>query len=589
MEVKRIFDLLPRYEKEFEPKDDALAGKINGKWVKYDIKTIRQTVDNISFGLMKLGVKKGDKVATISPNRPEWNLVDHAILQLGAVHVPVYPTISESDYKYILRESDAKYVFISGKEIWRKIEHILPEIDGVLGVYTFNEMEDQKHLNDLIEMGKAHSRTEELEAIKKSVSPNDVATMIYTSGTTGDPKGVMLSHNNILSNVNAVYHIFPVDQYSRSISYLPLCHVYERTNIYVFMYLGVSIYYAENMGTIAANINEVKPHILTTVPRLLEKVYDKILAKGRKLTGIKHQLFFWAVRLGEKYEYDISNPFYLAQLKIADKLIFSKWREALGGNMRAIISGGAAIQPRLAKVFNAAGLPTLEGYGMTESSPVIAVNTFEKGQRKIGTVGPPLKNLEVKISHEGEILAKGPSIMMGYYKKPELTKEVVKNGWLHTGDKGVIDKDGMLKITGRLKEIFKTSMGKYISPALIENKFKESSFIDQMMVVGENQKFAAALIVPDFEYLKQWCALHDVNCDNNKQVIKEKAIRDRLRKEISEYNKHFGDYEKIKKFELIDHEWSIETGEITANLKLKRRYIHNKYRDIINGVFKKRN
>ena len=585
MEVKRIFDLLPRYDKAFEPKDDVLAGKIDGKWVKYDIKTIRQTVDNISFGLMKLGIKKGDKVATISPNRPEWNFVDYAILQLGAVHVPIYPTISESDYKYILRESDAKYVFISGKEIWRKIEHILPEIDGVLGVYTFSEMEDQKHLRDLIELGKANRKEEELEAIKKSVSPDDVATMIYTSGTTGDPKGVMLSHNNILSNVSAVYHIFPVDQYSRGVSYLPLCHVYERTNIYVFMYLGVSIYYAENMGTIAANIQEVKPHILTTVPRLLEKVYDKILAKGRKLTGIKHRLFFWAVRLGEKYEYDISNPFYLAQLKIADKLIFSKWREALGGNMRAIISGGAAIQPRLARVFNAAGLPTLEGYGMTESSPVIAVNTFEKGQRKIGTVGPPLKNLEVRISHEGEILVKGPSIMMGYYKKPELTNEVVKNGWLHTGDKGIIDKDGMLKITGRLKEIFKTSMGKYISPALIENKFKESPFIDQIMVVGENQKFAAALIVPDFEYLKQWCSLHDVNCENNKQVIKEKAFRDRLKKEINEYNKHFGDYEKIKKFELIDHEWSIETGEITANLKLKRRYIHNKYRDTINSLF----
>ena len=585
MEVKRIFDLLPRYEQEFEPKEDVLAGKINGKWVKYDIKTIRQTVDYISYGLMKLGIKKGDKVATISPNRPEWNFVDHAILQLGAIHVPIYPTISESDYKYILRESDAKYVFISGKEIWRKIEHILPDIDNVLGVYTFTEMEDQKHLSQLVDLGKSNANPGQLKAAKEDVKPDDVATMIYTSGTTGDPKGVMLSHNNILSNVSAVYHIFPVDQYCRSISYLPLCHVYERTNIYVFLYLGVSIYYAENMGTIAANIQEIKPHILTTVPRLLEKVYDKILAKGRKLTGIKHQLFFWAVRLGEKYEYDIANPFYLAKLKIADKLIFSKWREALGGNMRAIISGGAAIQPRLARVFNAAGLPTLEGYGMTESSPVIAVNTFEKGQRKIGTVGPPVKNLEVKISPEGEIMAKGPSIMKGYYKKPELTKEVVENGWLHTGDKGVIDEDGMLKITGRLKEIFKTSMGKYISPALIENKFKESPFIDQIMVVGENQKFAAALIVPDFEYLKQWCSIHNVKCESNKQVIKEKVFRDRLKKEISEYNKHFGDYEKIKKFELIDHEWSIETGEITANLKLKRRYIHNKYRDTINELF----
>lgn len=585
MEVKRIFDLLPRYENNFKPKEDVIAGKIDGKWVKYDIKTIREIVDNISFGLMKLGIKKGDKIATISPNRPEWNFVDHAILQLGAIHVPVYPTISESDYKYILDESDVKYIFISGKDIWRKIEHILPEIKNVKGVYTFNDLEGQKHYKELIELGKANRDTDALEAAKKAVLPDDVATMIYTSGTTGDPKGVMLTHNNILSNVSAVYHIFPVDQYSKGVSYLPLCHVYERTNIYVYLYLGVSIYYAENMGTIAANIQEVKPHILTTVPRLLEKVYDKILAKGRKLTGIKHQLFFWAVRLGEKYEYDISNPFYLAQLKIADKLIFSKWREALGGNMRAIISGGAAIQPRLARVFNAAGLPTLEGYGMTESSPVIAVNTFDKGQRKIGTVGPPLKNLQVKISDEGEIMVKGPSIMKGYYKKPELTKEVIEDGWLHTGDKGVIDEDGMLKITGRLKEIFKTSMGKYISPALIENKFKESAFIDQIMVVGENQKFAAALIVPDFEYVKQWCNLHDIKFEGNKQIIQNKTFRDRLKKEITEYNKHFGDFEKIKKFELIDHEWSIDTGEITANLKLKRRYIHKKYEDMINGLF----
>ena len=585
MEVKRIFDLLPRYENNFKPKEDVLAGKIDGKWVKYDIKTIREIVDNISFGLMKLGIKKGDKIATISPNRPEWNFVDHAILQLGAIHVPVYPTISESDYKYILDESDVKYIFISGKDIWRKIEHILPKIKNVKGVYTFNDLEGQKHYKELIELGKANRDTDALEAAKKAVLPDDVATMIYTSGTTGDPKGVMLTHNNILSNVSAVYHIFPVDEYSKGVSYLPLCHVYERTNIYVYLYLGVSIYYAENMGTIAANIQEVKPHILTTVPRLLEKVYDKILAKGRKLTGLKHQLFFWAVRLGEKYEYDISNPFYLAQLKIADKLIFSKWREALGGNMRAIISGGAAIQPRLARVFNAAGLPTLEGYGMTESSPVIAVNTFDKGQRKIGTVGPPLKNLQVKISDEGEIMVKGPSIMKGYYKKPELTKEVIEDGWLHTGDKGVIDEDGMLKITGRLKEIFKTSMGKYISPALIENKFKESAFIDQIMVVGENQKFAAALIVPDFEYVKQWCNLHDIKFEGNKQIIQNKTFRDRLKKEITEYNKHFGDFEKIKKFELIDHEWSIDTGEITANLKLKRRYIHKKYEDMINGLF----
>lgn len=585
MEVKRIFDLLPRYEEKFEPKDDVLASKINKKWVKYSIKEFREKVNNISYGLMKLGVKKGDKIATISPNRPEWNFVDHAIMQLGAIHVPIYPTISENDYRYILNDSEVKYLFISGNEIWRKIEHIVPEHDHIKGVYTFNETGFLKHLSELITLGKENQNPKDLEEAKAAVDENDVATMIYTSGTTGNPKGVMLSHKNILSNVEGVYHIFPVDQHSKAVSYLPLCHVYERTNIYVYLYLGVSVYYAENMGTIAADIQDVKPEILTTVPRLLEKVYDKILAKGRKLKGLKHQLFFWAVKLGEKYEYDISNPLYLAQLKIADKLIFSKWREALGGNLKAVISGGAAIQPRLARVFNAAGIPTVEGYGMTESSPVIAVNTFEKGKRKIGTVGPPLKNVQVKIAENGEILAKGPNIMLGYYKQPELTKQTVVNGWLHTGDMGQIDEDGMLKITGRVKEIFKTSMGKYISPALIENKFKESPFIDQIIVLGEHQKFAAALIVPDFEYLKQWAKLHQIEFLNNQQIIQEKAVIDRYRKEIAEYNKHFGDFERIKKFELMDHEWSIETGEITANLKLKRQYIMKKYKDVIERLF----
>jgi long-chain acyl-CoA synthetase len=585
MEVKRIFDLLSRYESKFEPKEDVVASKINKQWVKYDIKAFRENVDNISYGLMKLGIKKGDKIATISPNRPEWNFVDHAILQLGAVHVPIYPTISESDYKYILNNSETKYIFISGREIWRKIEHILPEIKNVKDVYSFNKTENLKHLSDLIAIGKANRDEKALEKVKAAVNTDDLATIIYTSGTTGDPKGVMLSHKNLLSNVEGVHHIFPVDQHCKAVSYLPMCHVYERTNIYVYMYLGVSIYYAENMGTIASDIQEIKPEILTTVPRLLEKVYDKILAKGRKLKGFKHQIFFWAVQLGEKYEYDISDPLYLFKLKIADKLVFSKWREALGGNLKAVISGGAAIQPRLKRVFNAAGIPTVEGYGMTESSPVIAVNTFSRKKRKIGTVGPPLENVQVKISEEGEILAKGPNIMLGYYKQPELTKQTVVDGWLHTGDMGKIDEDGMLKITGRLKEIFKTSMGKYVSPALIENKFKESPFIDQMIVLGENQKFAAALIVPDFEYLKQWSRLHNVKYNNNKQIIKEKIVVDRFKKDVAKYNKYFGDYEQVKKFELMDHEWSLETGEITANLKLKRRYITEKYKDKINGLF----
>ncbi len=585
MEIKRLFDILPYYETTFKPKEDVLAGKQNGKWVKYDIKTIRELADNISYGLLKLGIKKGDKIATISPNRPEWNIIDMAILQIGAVHVPVYPTISENDYKYILAHSEVKYIFVSGWDLYRKIKHIVPNIATVEGVYTFKHFDDIPHLQELVKLGKENSVPDKLEEVKSGIDEADVATIIYTSGTTGNPKGVMLSHKNILGNVMNLYHIFPVDETSRAVSYLPLCHVYERTNIYILLYLGVSIYYAESMGTIAQNIQEVKPHLLTTVPRLLEKVYDKILAKGRALKPVPRWLFFRAVALGEQFEYGIKNPVFQAQRKFFDKLIFAKWREALGGNMRVVVSGGAAIQPRLVKVFNTAGIPLLEGYGMTETSPVIAVNTFGPGEAKVGTVGLPLKNMQVKISERGEILVKGNSVMVGYYKNPELTRETVVDGWMHTGDKGEIDKNGLLKITGRVKEIFKTSMGKYISPQLIENKFKESSFIDQIIVIGENQKFAAALIVPDFEYLRSWCHEKEISFSTNNDMIKHPEIIKRFKKEVNSYNKHFGDTEKIKKFELLDHEWTIETGEITANLKLKRSYIHKKYAAVINRIF----
>ncbi len=585
MKVTRLFDLLPYYEENFQPKPDVLAGKVNKKWVKYSILQIREITDNISYGLLALGIQSGDKIATISANRPEWNMIDMAILQIGAIHVPIYPTISEDDYRYILEHSEVRYIFVSGKDLYRKIKHIVPEIKNIEGLYTFRHIDEIPHLEKLIETGKAYDDKTLLETRKKQVSPNDTVTIIYTSGTTGYPKGVMLSHNNILSNVMHIFHVFPVDETCKALSYLPLCHVYERTNIYILLYLGVSIYYAENMGTIANNIKEVKPHILTTVPRLLEKVYDKIMAKGRSLTGISRRLFFFAVKVGSQYEYEHNNLLLKLQLKLVDKIIFSKWREALGGNMRAIVSGGAALQPRLARVFNAAGIPLLEGYGMTETSPVIAVNTFEKGRRKIGTVGPPLKNLQLKISEQGEILVKGPSVMKGYYKDSQLTAETVIDGWMHTGDVGVVDNDGMLKITGRVKEIFKTSMGKYISPALIENHFKESPFIEEIMVVGENQKFAAAIIVPDFEYMKNWCKIKEIKFSSNSEIIRHPVIKQRFKKEIYHFNSFFGDTEKIKKFELLDHEWSIETGEITANLKLKRKYIYQKYEDAINRIF----
>ncbi len=585
MELTRIFDLLPRYEKTFRQKDDVLAGKVNKQWVKYNIQDFRQKANNISYALLKMGIGKGDKVATISANRPEWNFVDFGVLQIGAVHVPIYPTISQNDYRYILEHSDVKVVFIEDANLYRKIKHIIPEMKNIIGLFSFAEIEDIKHLGELLSLGNKSEDSAGLKQIMDNVDINDIATIIYTSGTTGNPKGVMLSHKNIMSNVMALYHIFPVDDTCKGLSYLPLCHVYERTNIYVYLFLGVSIYYAENMATIGDNLKELKPEILTTVPRLLEKVYDKIIGKGRNLSGIAKQLFFWAVSLGEKYEYDDRSFFYDARLKIADKLIFVKWREALGGNMRAVISGGAAIQPRLARVFNAAGIPLIEGYGMTETSPVIAVNTFEKGMRKVGTVGPPVSCNEIKISESSEILVKGGNVMLGYFKEPKMTKEAVVDGWMHTGDQGIIDEDGMLKITGRVKEIFKTSMGKYISPVLLENKIKESPFIDQIMVVGENQKFAAALIVPSFEHLRSWCKIKEIKFSTNSEMIKEKVIKERYKREITCFNKEFGDTEKIKKFELIDHEWTIDTGEITPNLKLKRKTIHEKYDGLIKQIF----
>ncbi len=462
MEATRIFDLLTRYKELFKPKDDVLAGKEDGKWVLHNLDKYQETANDISYALLKLGIKKDDKIATISNNRPEWNFVDMGIMQVGAVHVPIYPTISADDYQYILKHAGVKYIFVSGNDIIRKIGHIIKSTDNIKDVYTFNDVEGYKHLNNLIEVGKLNPAPEKLEDIKASISKDDVATLIYTSGTTGFPKGVMLSHDNILSNVKVCYNIFPVDETCKGLSYLPLCHVYERMVNYVLQYKGVSVYYAENMATIVDNIQDIKPHIMTTVPRLLEKVYDKIMAKGRKLKGLQKQIFFWAVNLGLRYQYDRPNRLlYNIQLSLANKLVFSKWRDAFGGNMRSIVSGGAALQPRLAQVYNAAGIPVVEGYGMTESSPVIAVNTYVPGQRKIGTVGPPLDNVEVKISGDGEILVNGPNVMKGYFKDEDMTRETIIDGWLHTGDVGIVDDDGMLKITGRVKEIFKTSMGKY--------------------------------------------------------------------------------------------------------------------------------
>jgi long-chain acyl-CoA synthetase len=586
MEVTRIFDLLPRYKSIFKPKNDTLAGKEDGRWVKYSIDQYIEAANNISYSFLKLGVKKGDKIATITLNSPEWNFLDIGILQVGAIHVPIYPTISESDYKYILKHAEVKFVFISGRELLGKINHILPEIPSLEGVYTFKKTEEVKYLGELIELGKSHPSPEHLKEIKGNIHPDDIATLIYTSGTTGNPKGVMLSHNNILSNLKSLFHIFPVDENCRCLSYLPVSHVYERTNIYIYHYLGVSIYYAENMGTIADNLKEIRPHILTTVPRLLEKVYDKIIAKGKKLNFIQKSIFFWSVNLGLHYDLNGKSWVYKQQLSLANKLVFSKWKEGLGGNMRVIVSGGAALQPRLAKVFSAAQIDVLEGYGLTETSPVIAVNTLDPGGRKFGTVGRPINGVEVKIAADEEILCKGPNVMAGYFKEPEMTKQAInEDGWFQTGDLGRFEPEGHLKITGRKKALFKTAMGKYISPEHIENLLVESPFIDAALVVGENQKFAAALIAPDFNHLKAYCTAKNITYTTDREMINHSEVKKRYHKEVHEFNIKLGSYEQVRRYELMDAEWSIQSGELTANLKLRRNYICNKYKLVIEKLF----
>lgn len=586
MEVTRIFDLLPRYKNIFKPKDDTLAGKEDGKWVKYSIDQYIEAANNISYAFLKLGVKKGDRIATITLNRPEWNFLDMGILQTGAIHVPIYPTISESDYKYILKHAEVKFLFVAGKELLGKIKHVFPEIPSLEGVYTFKHIDKVKHLDELIELGNSNPQPDVLQEISGKIQPDDPATLIYTSGTTGNPKGVLLSHNNIISNLKALYHIFPVDETSRCISYLPVSHVYERTNIYIYHYLGVSIYYAENMGTIADNLKEIQPHILTTVPRLLEKVFDKIIAKGKKLSLVQKSIFFWAVNLGLHYDLRGKSWFYKQQLALANKLVFSKWREGLGGNMRVIVSGGAALQSRLARIFTAAGIEILEGYGLTETSPVIAVNTLEPGGRKFGTVGKPIEGVQVKIASDEEILCKGPNVMAGYYKEPEMTKQAIdEDGWFHTGDLGRIEPEGRLKITGRKKALFKTAMGKYISPEHIENLLVESPFIDAALVIGENQKFAAALIAPDFSHLRSFCSDKNIEYSTDAEMISHPEVKKRFHKEVQDFNKKLGSYEQIRKYQLMDSEWTIQSGELTANLKLRRNFICKKYKHPIDRLF----
>lgn len=588
MELTRTFDLLERY-RELYPMDDALAGKQDGVWVKYSTRDYINYSNYISCGLLALGYKKGDKIATILNSRPEWNFIDMGLSQVGIVHVPIYPTIGTEEYDYILKHSEVKAVFISSKLIWNKIKPVVNQVSTIQSIYSLSEIEELTSWEVVLEAGKENYEKliDTVHSIKDSITPDEMISIIYTSGTTGNPKGVMLTHKNIVSNFVSTSKAHALGYGHRTLSFLPLCHIYERMMNYHFQYKGIAIYYAESLGTITADIKDVKPHIFNTVPRLLEKVYDGIIGKGKNLPYLKKQVFFWAVNLGLKYRLNGKYRFwYNFKLTIARKLIFSKWKEALGGEDLIIVSGGAALQERLARIFWAAGIDVIEGYGLTETSPVIAVNFHTPQICKFGTVGKILENVQVKIDDDGEILSKGPNLMLGYYKEPELTSEVIDSeGWFHTGDIGHIDGDGFLKITDRKKEMFKTSAGKYIAPQVIENKFKESFFIEQLMVIGENEKFASALISPNFQFLHDWCSIHKVQYRDNNELVHLPEVIARYQKEVNKYNVTLGEHEKIKRFRLVCEEWSAQSGELSQTQKLKRNIVFEKYKDIIAEIY----
>jgi len=588
-EITRLFDF-PYYQLEHYNIQDALVTKYNGVWVKTSTEEYIAKANAVSRALLRMGIQKDDKIALISTNnRTEWNIMDIGILQTGAQTIPIYPTISETDYEYILNHSGSIYCLVSDTEVLQKVNLIKSNLPNLKEVFSFDEMEDCKNWNELLVLGEDQSNQDAVEERKNSIKPEDLATIIYTSGTTGKPKGVMLSHKNIVSNVLNSASRIPFEKgKSRAMSFLPVCHIFERMILYLYQYYGVSVYFGESIDKISDNIKEVRPTVMSAVPRLIEKVYDKIYSKGLELTGIKRKLFFWAVDLGLKYEpYGANGFWYEFQLKIARKLIFSKWREGMGGNLDLLVSGSAALQPRLARIFAAAEMPVVEGYGLTETSPVIAVNDMRNFGFKVGTVGKLIDNVEVKIAEDGEILCKGPNVMMGYYKDEELTKQALADGYFHTGDIGEIDSEGFLKITDRKKEMFKTSGGKYISPQLLENAMKQSRFIEQIMVIGEGQKMPAAFIQPNFEYIREWEKLHKIPVDKtNEEIISNPKVIERIQDELDILNDKFGNWEKIKRFELTPDVWSITGGHLTPTLKLKRKIVMEKYIDLFHKIYK---
>ena len=586
--ITRLFDF-PYYQLEKNNIPAALVTKYNGTWIKTSTQDYIDQANCISRALLQLGVQKNDKIAVISSsNRTEWNIMDIGVLQIGAQNVPIYPTISEDDYEYILNHCEAKYCFVSDDEVLRKLNLVRKKLNHLIEIYSFNEIEGCKNWSELLVLGKDQSNQNKVEECKNLVRPEDLATIIYTSGTTGKPKGVMLSHNNIVSNVLDSSPRIPFDEgTSVALSFLPICHIFERVILYIYQYYSVSIYFAESIEKLSDNIKEVKPTVFSVVPRLLEKVYDKIYAKGTELTGIKKKLFFWAIDLGLQYQpYGANGFWYEAKLKIARKLIFSKWKEGLGGNLNVMVSGSAALQPRLARVFAAAEMPVMEGYGLTETSPVISVNCYKDGGFRVGTVGKVIQNVEVKIAPDGEILCKGPNIMMGYYKDEVLTQEIMKDGYFLTGDIGEIDQDGFLKITDRKKEMFKTSGGKYIAPQLIENALKQSRFIEQIMVIGDGEKMPAAFIQPNFDFIREWEKIHGIEVGKtNEDISSNPKVIKRIQEEVDRLNEKFGNWEKIKRFELTPDVWSIDGGHLTPTLKLKRKVVLEKYKDLYKKIY----
>ncbi len=586
--ITRLFDF-PYYEHEKYHLEDALVTKYGDQWIKTSTQEYIDKANAFSRGLLRMGVKKDDKIAVItSANRTEWNICDIGILQTGAQNVPIYPTISEEDQEYILNHCEAQYCIVSDDELYNKVMSIRHNLPHLKEIYSFNTIQGCRSWEEILTLGADTSNQNEVDRIKDSIKEDDLATIIYTSGTTGRPKGVMLSHRNIVSNVLMSAERVPFEEgKNRSLSFLPICHIYERMILYLYQYYGVSVYFAESIEKVSDNIKEASPDVITAVPRLLEKVYDKIIAKGTDLTGIKKKLFFWAVEVGLQYEpYGANGPVYGLKLWLARKLIFSKWKAGLGGKLGLMVSGSAAIQPRLSRVFAAAGIPVMEGYGLTETSPVIAVNDMRNHGFRVGTVGKPLAGVEVKIAQDGEILTKSPSVMMGYYKDDEKTAEVLKDGYFHTGDIGEIDKDGFLKITDRKKEMFKTSGGKYIAPQLIENAMKQSRFIEQIMVIGDGEKMPAAFIQPNFEFVQHWAQRKGLSLKTNEEIAHSKEVQDRIQEEVSAINKKFGNYEQVKRFELTPEIWSVDGGEMTPTLKLKRKQIKEKYQKLYDKIYR---